>query len=78
MSDLINYNAESMKAMRLITDLMPASQRKEVELLLQHGLSLKLSTIVGEQPDVQLSLVNDMGQETLLYSLVGRIGETLQ
>lgn len=78
MTDLTRYNAASLDAIKTITDLMHPSQRKEVELLMQQGLCLKLSTIVGEQPDVQLSLVNDMGDETLLYSLIGRAGEVLQ
>lgn len=78
MSDLTQYNRESLRAIELITNLMPPSQRKEVELLMQQGFNLRLSTVVGQQPDVTLSLVDDYGKETLLYSLVGRVGETLQ
>lgn len=78
MTDLTQYNRESLRAIELITNLMQPSQRKEIELLMQQGFNLRLSTVVGQQPDVQLSLVNDYGKETLLYSLVGRAGETLQ
>lgn len=78
MTDLTRYNAASLEAIRIITDLMPASQRAIVETMMQKGFRLKLSTIVGSEPDVVLTLVNDLEQETMLYSLVGRAGETLQ
>jgi hypothetical protein len=78
MTDLTRYNAASLEAICIITDLMPASQRAIVETMLQQGFRLKLSTIVGQSPDVVLTLVNDLEQETMLYSLVGRAGETLQ
>jgi hypothetical protein len=78
MSDLTRYNAASIEAMQLITDKLPASERQKIDYFLNQGFRLKLSTIVGQQPDVTLTLVNDLEQEILVYSLIGRAGETLQ
>jgi hypothetical protein len=78
MSDLSKYNGASIEAMQLITDRMPASERQKIDYFLNQGFRLKLSTIVGNQPDVTLTLVNDLEQEILVYSLIGRSGEVLQ
>lgn len=78
MKDLKEYNSASCEAMQLIVDHMPKSEQAKVALLLEQGYRLKISTIVGLQPDVTLSLVSDLKQELPIYSLLGRAGEVLQ
>jgi hypothetical protein len=78
MSDLSKYNQASLEAMQLIMDHMPPSEAAKVAHFMEQGLNLKLATLVGQSPDVTLSLVDDYGTEQLLYSLIGKAGETVQ
>ena len=78
MTDLTTYNHESIKTIQLLTELMPDSEKAKITHYLNQGFRLKLSTIIGNQPDVQLTLVNDSDHEILLYSLLDYTGGQLQ
>jgi hypothetical protein len=78
MNDLTEFNRVSLQAMQLIFNHLPKSEAAKVAAYLEQGLRLKLSTIVGDKPDVTMTLVNDLEQEILIYSLLGRAGETVQ
>jgi hypothetical protein len=78
MNDLTDYNRVSLQAMKLIVDHLPPSEQAKVVLLMEQGFNLRLSTLAGQSPDVVLSLVDDYGREQIIYSLVGKAGETVQ
>ena len=78
MNDLTEFNRVSLQAMQLIFNHLPKSEAAKVAAYLEQGLCLKLSTLVGQSPDVVLSLVDDYGREQIIYSLIGRAGEVLQ
>jgi hypothetical protein len=78
MTDLSRYNRISLDTMQAIVELLPPSEQGKVAALLEQGFRLRLSTVIGAQPDVTLSILDDYNHETLIYSLLGKAGETLQ